>query len=133
MSMTNESTPETTKKPKLNFRFLLSGAWIGGFVFCIIFSIATVFLGEWQMDRRMEKLDEINAIVDNYDNDPVSYSEAGHLFENFDEPQNWTPVSVRGVYIEEDKIVARKRPRAGVPSSKVLVSIVMEVDERLRK
>lgn len=131
MSMTNESTPETTKKPKLNFRFLLSGAWIGGFVFCIIFSIATVFLGEWQMDRRMEKLDEINAIVDNYDNDPVSYSEAGHLFENFDEQQKWTPVSVRGEYIEEDTIVARNRPRAGVPGFEVLVPFLTESGERI--
>src|SRR5699024_4803834 len=57
--MTNEHPSASSTKPKLNFRFLLSGAWIGGFVFCIIFAIATVFLGNWQMDRRMDKLDEI--------------------------------------------------------------------------
>ena len=34
--MTHKPVDETPKKPKLNFRFLLSGAWIGGFVFCIL-------------------------------------------------------------------------------------------------
>src|SRR5690625_800689 len=129
--MMQEHVPETTKKPKLNFRFLLSGAWIGGFVFCILFAIATVFLGEWQMDRRMEKVHEINAIVSNYDKEPVSYAEAGHLFDEFDEAQKWTPVSVQGQYLEEDTLIARNRPRAGVPGCEVLVPFETESGERL--
>lgn len=131
MPITNESVPETTKKPKLNFRFLLSGAWIGGFIFCILFSIASVFLGEWQMDRRMEKLDEINKIVDNYDDEPVAYADAGHLFQNFDEQLKWTPVIIQGEYVEEDTLVARNRPRAGVPGFEVLVPFVTDSGDRL--
>src|SRR5690625_3282300 len=129
--MTHEHVDNTTKKPKLNFRFLLSGAWIGGFVFCIIFAIATVFLGEWQMDRRMEKVDEINKIVDNYDIDPVPYAEAGHLFDDFDEQQKWTPIIVQGEYIPADTVVARNRPRAGVPGFEILVSFETNSGERL--
>ncbi|HEY4578134.1 MAG TPA: SURF1 family protein [Yaniella sp.] len=129
--MTHEHVDNTTKKPKLNFRFLLSGAWIGGFVFCIIFAIATVFLGEWQMDRRMEKVDEINKIVDNYDIDPVPYAEAGHLFDDFDEQQKWTPIIVQGEYIPEDTLVARNRPRAGVPGFEILVPFETNSGERL--
>lgn len=129
--MSIEQQSETTKKPKLNFRFLLSGAWIGGFIFCIIFSIATVFLGEWQMDRRMEKLDEINKIVGNYDIEPVPYSEAGHLFGNFEEQHKWTPVIVDGQYLTEDTLVARNRPRAGVPGFEVLVPFVTESGDRI--
>lgn len=129
--MTHKPVDETPKKPKLNFRFLLSGAWIGGFVFCILFSIATVFLGEWQMDRRMEKLDEINKIVDNYDDEPVSYAEAGTLFEDFDEQSKWTPVIMQGQYIEEDTMVARNRPRAGVPGFEVLVPFETNSGDRL--
>lgn len=129
--MSIEQQSETAKKPKLDFRFLLSGAWIGGFVFCIIFSIATVFLGEWQMDRRMEKLEEINKVVDNYDIDPVPYTEAGHLFENFEEQQKWTPVIVQGEYLAEDTLVARNRPRAGVPGFEVLVPFVTESGDRI--
>lgn len=129
--MSIEQQSETTKKPKLDFRFLLSGAWIGGFVFCIIFSIATVFLGEWQMDRRMEKLEEINKVVDNYDIDPVPYTEAGHLFENFEEQQKWTPVIVQGEYLAEDTLVARNRPRAGVPGFEVLVPFVTESGDHI--
>lgn len=129
--MTNERTTATQKKPKLNFRFLLSGAWIGGFVFCIIFAIITVFLGEWQMDRRMEKLDEINTIVDNYDIEPVSYNDGGYLFTDFNEQRKWTPVEVRGEYLEEDTLVARNRPRAGRPGFEVLVPFETETGERL--
>lgn len=129
--MTPETVAEASKKPKLNFRFLLSGAWIGGFVFCIIFSIATVFLGEWQMERRMEKLDEINKIVDNYDDEPVSYAEAGHLFDEFEEQGKWTPVIVQGQYIEEDTMVVRNRPRAGAPGFEVLVPFETDSGDRL--
>lgn len=129
--MTHEPVAEAPKKPKLNFRFLLSGAWIGGFVFCILFSIATVFLGEWQMDRRMEKLDEINKIIDNYDDEPVAYAEAGALFDDFDEQSKWTPVIVQGQYIEEDTMVARNRPRAGVPGFEVLVPFETASGDRL--
>ena len=131
MSITNEHVPETAKKPKLNFRFLLSGAWIGGLIFCILFSIASIFLGEWQMDRRMEKLDEINKIVDNYDDEPVPYAEAGHMFQDFDEQYKWTPVIIQGEYLEEDTLVARNRPRAGVPGFEVLVPFVTDSGDRL--
>lgn len=129
--MTNEHTTATSKKPKLNFRFLLSGAWIGGFVFCIIFAIATVFLGNWQMDRRMDKVDEINTIVDNYDIEPVSYAEAAGVFTDFDEQQKWTPVVVEGEYLEEDTLVARNRPRAGRPGFEVLVPFVTDSGDRI--
>lgn len=129
--MTNDLETQTASKPKLNFRFILSGAWIGGFVFCIIFSIATVFLGEWQMDRRMDKLAEINKIVDNYDAEPVSFEEAGYLFDDFDEQRKWTPVIIQGEYVEEDTLVARNRPRAGVPGFEVLVPFVTDSGDRI--
>lgn len=129
--MTNEREPAATSKPKLDFRFLLSGAWIGGFVFCLIFSVATVFLGEWQMDRRMEKLEEINKIVGNYDIEPVSYQDAGYLFEEFDEQHKWTPIIVQGEYLEQDTVVARNRPRAGVPGFEVLVPFLTDSGDRL--
>lgn len=129
--MTNEHPSASSTKPKLNFRFLLSGAWIGGFVFCIIFAIATVFLGNWQMDRRMDKLDEINTIVDNYDLEPVSYAEASHLFTGFEEQQKWTPIVVRGEYLEEDTVVARNRPRAGRPGFEVLVPFETDSGDRI--
>src|SRR5690625_7346577 len=129
--MINEREPEATTKPKLDFRFLLTGAWIGGLVFCLIFSVATVFLGEWQMDRRMEKLEEINKIVGNYDIDPVSYQDAGYLFENFDEQHKWTPIIVQGEYLEQDTVVARNRPRHGVPGFEGLVPFLTESGDRL--
>src|SRR5699024_3615562 len=110
--MTNERSSASSTQPKLNVRLLLSGGGSGGVVFCIIFAIATVFLGSWQMDRRMDKVAEINTIVDNYDLEPVSYADASHVFTDFDEEQKWTPIKVRGEYLDEDTLVARNRPRA---------------------
>lgn len=129
--MAQKQPPATSQKPKLNFRFLLSGAWIGGFVFCIIFAIAAVFLGEWQMDRRMAKVEEINTIVDNYDAEPVAYAEADHLFTDFNEQDKWTPITINGEYLEEDTLVARNRPRAGRPGFEVLVPFVTDSGDRI--
>jgi len=119
--MTHDFPTGTQDKPKLHFGFLLSGAWIGGLVFCIIFAVATVFLGEWQMDRRMEKLEEINKIVDNYDAQPVAYNDAGYLFQEYDDQRKWTPITVKGQYLVDDTLIARNRPRAGAPGFEVLV------------
>ncbi|WHS34861.1 SURF1 family cytochrome oxidase biogenesis protein [Auritidibacter ignavus] len=111
----------TDPKPKLDFRFLLSGPWIAGFIFCIVFAVVCYFLGDWQMDRRMHKLDEINKIVANYDQDPVPYAENSSMFTEFDEQDKWTPVSIEGEYLTDDTLLARNRPRAGSPGYEVLV------------
>ena len=79
----------------------------------------------------MDKLDEINTIVDNYDLEPVSYAEASHLFTGFDEQQKWTPIVVRGEYLEEDTLVARNRPRAGRPGFEVLVPFETDSGDRI--
>ncbi|WFP15313.1 SURF1 family cytochrome oxidase biogenesis protein [Citricoccus muralis] len=115
------ATAETTRKPKLDFRFLISGAWIGGLIFCVVFSIACAMLGQWQMDRRMQALEEINKVVRNYDAVPVPYSENADIFTDFRAERKWTPVTVRGEYLVEDSLIVRNRPHSGRPGYEVLV------------
>lgn len=118
---TPNATAETTRKPKLDFRFLISGAWIGGLLFCIVFSIACAMLGQWQMDRRMQALEEVNKVVRNYDAAPVPYSENADIFTDFQAERKWTPVTVRGEYLVEDSLIVRNRPHSGRPGYEVLV------------
>lgn len=125
----SQTGPE--KKPKLDFQFLISGAWIGGLVFCVVFSIACAFLGQWQMDRRMEALDEINKVVENYDAEPIPYAENRELFTDFQEHQEWTPVMVHGEYLAEDTLIARNRPHSGRPGYEVLVPFRTEQGDTL--
>src|SRR5699024_8417720 len=119
--MTHDFPTGTQDKPKLHFGFLLSGAWIGGLVFCIIFAVASVFLGVWLMDRRMEILEVIIMIVDKYDAQPVAYNYAGYLFQEYDDQCKWSPITVKGQYLVDDSLIARNLLRAGAPGFEVLV------------
>lgn len=113
--------PPAAKRARLDFRFVLSPQWLGGLAFCVIFSVACALLGQWQMDRRMEAVTEINKVLENYDEPAVPL--AGHeaLFTGFQAHQEWTPVRMSGEYLPEDTLIVRNRPKAGKPGYEVLV------------
>lgn len=122
---------DTAEKPKLEWGFLASGPWIGGLVFCIIFAIGCYFLGDWQMNRRMQVLEEVNKVIENYDADPVSYEQAGVLFTDFEESKKWTPVLMSGTYDADETVYVRNRPRAGQVGYEVLVPFDVTNGERI--
>jgi cytochrome oxidase assembly protein ShyY1 len=113
--------PGGQKKAALDFRFLLSPQWLGGLAFCAIFAVACSLLGQWQMDRRMEAVAEINKVLENYDDEPVPLAGNAGLFTGFQASQEWTPVSMAGEYLTEDTRIVRNRPKAGKPGYEVLV------------
>ncbi|NUL47123.1 SURF1 family protein [Cellulosimicrobium funkei] len=119
--VTDEPAAQGTKRAKLDFRFVLSPQWLGGLAFCVIFSMACALLGQWQMDRRMEAVTEINKVLENYDDAPVPLAGNAGLFTAFQAPREWTPVSLTGEYVEEDTRIVRNRPKAGKPGYEVLV------------
>ncbi|MFC7402398.1 SURF1 family protein [Citricoccus sp. GCM10030269] len=121
--------PAEPKRRRLDFRFLISPQWLGGLVFCMIFSVACAMLGQWQMDRRMEAVSEINKVLDNYDDSPVPLAGHEQLFTDFQAPTEWTPVSMTGSYLEEDTRIVRNRPRAGKPGYEVLVPFRAETGD----
>lgn len=109
------------KRARLDFRFLLSPQWLGGLAFCAIFSVACALLGQWQMDRRMEAVTEINKVLENYDDAPVPLAGNEDLFTAFEAPREWTPVEMTGEYLAEDTQIVRNRPKAGKPGYEVIV------------
>ncbi|MGM7667287.1 SURF1 family cytochrome oxidase biogenesis protein [Microbacterium sp. A93] len=126
-----ESDQPSAKKARLDYRFVLSPQWLGGLAFCVIFSIACALLGQWQMDRRMEAVTEINKVLENYDEAPVPLAGHADLFTDFQAAQEWTPVSLTGAYDEEDTRIVRNRPKAGKPGYEVLVPFRADTGETI--
>jgi len=101
----------------VGWRFLHSKRWIGYFALLLIFSVACVWLGNWQFDRRAQARAEIERIDNNYDAEPRPLSELLPDPASFDEDSlKWHPVELRGTYGDET-FLARNRPgAAGVGS-----------------
>lgn len=98
---------------QVGWTFLRSKRWIGYFSLLVIFSIACVFLGNWQFDRRDQARAEIARIDRNYDAAPVELAEAVPDPTHFDEgADKWLTVTLRGSYAG-DPVLARNRPGPG--------------------
>lgn len=98
--------------------FLASRRWLGYAALLVIFSLACVWLGNWQFERRAEAQAEISRIDRNYDAPAVPLTEVVPDRSTFDEDAHkWQTVELRGRYVGEPYI-ARNRPGpAGVGSN----------------
>ena len=103
----------TERLPRLRFGFLATGPWILGLLVCVLFAFACHYLAQWQWDRRVQKMHEVNRVLENYDDDAVPFAEAERMFTDFDAEDEWTPVTLSGEYLVEETLIARNRPRAG--------------------
>lgn len=102
------------------WKFLGSRRWIGYFALFLIFSIACVWLGNWQFDRRAEARAEIDRIDRNYDASPMLLEQTVPEIDSFDEDQwKWQPVKLVGEYRGEP-FLARNRPGAHGVGSEIL-------------
>lgn len=124
-----DTATTTAKRARLDYRFLISPQWLGGLAFCVLFAVACALLGQWQMDRRMEAVAEINKVLQNYDEPAVPLAGNTELFTDFRPEQEWTPVAMRGRYLTEDTRIVRNRPLAGKPGYEVLVPFRSETGE----
>jgi len=107
--------------PRLRFGFLATAPWIFGFLFCVLFAFACHGLAQWQWDRRIEVMHQVNRVLENYDDEPVPFAQARHVFTDFQADDEWTPVSLTGEYLVDQTLIVRNRPRAGRPGYEVLV------------
>ncbi|MFC5338207.1 SURF1 family protein [Leucobacter denitrificans] len=95
---------------QVGWTFLRSRRWIGYFALFVVFSIACVYLGNWQFDRRAEARAEIDRIDRNYDAPAVDLRTALPELDKFDEDeQKWLSVTMTGSYLGE-AVLARNRP-----------------------
>lgn len=105
------------------WRFLLSRRWAGYLAMTVLFAVVCVFLGNWQLARRAEAQAEIQRVDNNWSAEPVPLAEALPTLDSFDESQKWLPVVMEGEYLQEDELLVRTRPRAGMPGFEVLTPL----------
>jgi cytochrome oxidase assembly protein ShyY1 len=86
--------------------------WIVWLLVASIFSVACVFLAQWQFDRRSEAVAKINLIAANFDMPPVPISELTDL-NNFDLANEWRPVALDGKFLSDKAVLVRNRPYNG--------------------
>ncbi len=98
-----------TSQP-IGWSFIRSKRWLGYLSLFIVFSIACVWLGNWQFARRAEARAEIARIDRNYDAPAMPLVEAVPDRSDFDEPlRKWQTVEMVGEYVGQP-LLARNRP-----------------------
>ncbi len=115
-----------TAPAAIGWKFLRSRRWIGYFAMFAVFSIACVWLGNWQFERRAEARAEIARIDANYDASPVSLNDALPVLSQFNEDRlKWQIVETTGSYWGEP-FLARNRPAAGGVGSNLIQPLRLE-------
>jgi len=109
-----------------NYRFLFSSKWTGYFALALVFAMACVALGNWQMSRRNDVVANIAKITANYSATPVDYASVAGNFDALDPAKEWTQVTLKGTYITADQRIVRNRPLDGGPGYEVLVPLKLE-------
>lgn len=106
-----KTAPDSVEAASLpGWSFLRSRRWLGYFAMLAVFSIACVWLGNWQFERRAEARAEIARIDANYGAPAVAVDIELPDPAQFDEDtQKWRTVSATGEYVG-DPVLARNRP-----------------------
>ncbi|MDG2497209.1 MAG: SURF1 family protein [Aquiluna sp.] len=87
------------------------GPWLA---LVVLFSIATSLLSWWQFNRRAERVEKIDTVIENYDSALASLDQVPWIFSESGEPANeWRPVEISGTYIIEEAVLVRNRPLNG--------------------
>jgi len=109
-----------------NWRFVINRRWAGYLAVTVLFAIACGLLSNWQFHRREEAVAEIDRITANWDRDPMPLEQVLPDLGAFEVGQKWTPVTVRGRYLEDEQLLARNRPFNGRPGFEVLTPLQLD-------
>ncbi|MEX5268815.1 SURF1 family cytochrome oxidase biogenesis protein [Kocuria sabuli] len=104
-----------------DYRFLLSGKWVGWLLLACAAAALSLYLGGWQMDRNDHLVGENTKVTQNYRAEPLTGDEASAQFAAHDERLSWHPVELTGEYLPEDQVLVRNRPQNGRVGYEVLV------------
>ncbi|GAA5230270.1 SURF1 family protein [Arthrobacter cryoconiti] len=113
------------------YKFLFSSKWAGYFALALVFAIACVALGNWQMSRRNDVVANIAKITNNYSGAPLEYASLAGQFDHLDPAKEWTQVTLRGEYLTADQRVVRNRPLNGTPGYEVLVPLKLQTGQTI--
>lgn len=108
------------------WRFVLTPRWLGYVAMAVVFAIACCMLGAWQFQRRAEARAAIDVVEANYDESPKPVDEVLPTLDGYEPSQQWTPVLLRGQYLEDEELLARNRPLGGQPGFEVLTPLQLD-------
>ncbi|MEO8221698.1 MAG: SURF1 family protein [Specibacter sp.] len=111
------------------YKFLFSSRWVGYFALALVFALACVALGNWQMNRRNAVVENITKIQNNYSGGIVDYADVAGNFDALDPAREWTQVRLQGTYQTADQRVVRNRPLNGAPGYEVLVPLTLDTGD----
>ena len=102
-------------------RSLFTPRWLLSLVVAALFSVACVFLGQWQWGRYVDQKVKIDAIAHNYGAAAVPLTRAlPHTDSTLTPQTEWTHVEVTGHYLPDATIFVRNRPVNGTYGYEVL-------------
>ncbi|WP_105565141.1 SURF1 family cytochrome oxidase biogenesis protein [Microbacterium halophytorum] len=91
-----------------------------------LFAVACAFLSHWQFSRNAERAADLALIENNYDADPVPFSDLIGVGDGFSPSDEWRPVVITGEYDVEGQLLVRNRPHGGTSAYEVLVPLRMD-------
>ena len=88
--------------------------WFGWLALVVVFSIACVYLSNWQFNRREEALVAMQQLAQNYDSPAVPIQQLATL-DTFAKANEWRKVELVGKYLVDKSVLVRNRPLNGQP------------------
>lgn len=100
--------------------------WGGYVALTVAFAVACGLLSWWQWSRRAEAVERIDRIEANYDAAPAVLDDLLTALDDTPEDAEWRPVELSGVYLEDEQLLVRNRPRNGLAGYEVLVPLRLD-------
>jgi cytochrome oxidase assembly protein ShyY1 len=88
--------------------------WLGWLALVVVFSVACVYLSNWQFNRREEALVAMQQLAQNYDSPAVPIQQLASL-DTFEKANEWRKVELVGKYLIDKSVLVRNRPLNGQP------------------
>lgn len=106
------------------YRFVLSRRWIGFALFVAVLSTICIMLGNWQLQRLHDRLDQNKIISANLGSDPVPIDDIQDAPRSTLETQEWKRVRVIGEYDVSRQVVLKYQTRDEGPGVNVVTPLV---------
>jgi cytochrome oxidase assembly protein ShyY1 len=103
------------------FRLLFSSRWMGYLALTIVFAVVASLFGLWQWDRRSQAVEAMDRVENNYDTSPITLDAFILAAPIVTQANEWAPLVLEGVYLQDEQVLVRTRPRAGQVGFEVLV------------
>lgn len=94
--------------------------WLPWVAFVLVFTTGTSLLSWWQFERREQRVQQIEQVLENYSLATVSLDDL-LLGGSWSDSLEWRAVSLEGEYLVDQLHLVRNRPLAGRPGFLVLV------------